>query len=325
MERLSLEAFEARSDAFDAAVASTPDILHFCSASAWQLAAHLCLYPRRETIILKRDDNWQLWAVGPLYQFQTVLQPLEADWFFGSPVIGPEPGAAARFLLDSLEALGRTYPLIWLGGVPTDSIFYQLILTRFRKAFRLFSLPGCDCQVASLEGGMEAFLRRRSGRFRGMVRRVEERARERGIETEYLRGVGDARALFSRLVQIENRSWKAGAGESIFGQDRFRRFYLELIERLGRRDRFRALILKRGRKDIAYAMGGLLGNRYRGFQMAYDRRYEKESPGHLSQIRLIRALGHEGVTEYDLGMAMAYKARWSDAIRPVTNILLMKI
>ncbi len=324
MERMSLEDFESRAAEYDAVVAATPEILHFCSASAWQLAAHRRLYPRRDTIILKRDDNWQVWAVGQLYQFRTVLQPLEADWFFGCPVVGANPRSAAGFLFDALDELSALYPFVWLGGVPTESLLHKLVLTRFRKRFRLFSLPGCDCQVASLTDGLEAYLSRRSSRFRNRLRRVERDAEDHGIEVEYIRNVDRPRAVLRRMVQVENRSWKAYAGESIFGRERFRRFYLDLVERLARQRRFRALVLKQGRKDIAFAMGGLLGGRYRGFQMSYDRVYERWSPGHLSQIRLIRELCAEGAIEYDLGMVMEYKARWSDAVRPVTNVLLMR-
>lgn len=323
LQVLTLEEFESRRAEYDAAVAATPGIMRFCSGSDWLLAAHRDLYPERETLICRREEAWLVWAVGRLYQFQTVLQPLEADWFFGSPVIGPEPGVAARLLLDVLLRHRERFPLVWIGGVPVRERLFGLVLSNFRQAFKAYHIPGCDCHVASLEGGLGGYLQRRSARFRQTLRRVEGRAEREGVDIKRFRGVVDAGRFLKRVLAIEGRSWKGDASESIFEQERFRRFYRTLIESLSGQDRFRAVILRRGGEDIAYVMGGLFAGEYRGFQMSYDQAFRELSPGHLSQLEMLRMLGEEGIERYDLGMAMDYKERWADGLHEIANLLLM--
>lgn len=323
METLTLDDFTRHADAYDTAVARTPGVMRFCTASPWLITAHQELYPRRETLVLRDGEYWQVWSVGRLFQFRTVIQPLEADWFFGCPVVGPKPGVTARILLDFLIGMKKRFPLAWIGGVPVKDQLYGLILSNFRHDFKIYSIPGCDCHVASLEGGLDGYLGRRSSRFRQMLRKVEEQADANGVETERWRGKGDVPRFMKRLLSIEQRSWKGDAGESIFGEERFRRFYARLIGKLGQTGDFRALFLKRDGKDIAYIMGGVFAGEYRGFQMSYDRDFRELSPGHLCQSRMIRWLTEEGLQRYDLGMAMDYKQRWSDGLHEIANVLLM--
>lgn len=325
MQYLSLPELENQATAHEAAVLATPGILPFCSGLDWQLAAHRHLYAPREAFAIRQEETWQLWAVGRLYQFQTVLQPWEADWFFGSPLAGAEPKRATRILLDTILPLAREFPLIWLGGLVVPSLPHTLVVVNFRQYFRLYTLPGCDCQLTSLEGGWEGFLGRRSAKFRTNLRRVRKTAQEAGVETAVVKATGESPGrLLQRVMEVEARSWKEEQGESIFSQVRFQRFYGYLIERLLARGRFRAVFIRHEGKDIGYAMGGVLGGHYRGFQKSYDRDFAHLSPGNLAQAALIEALAGEGLSSYDLGMVMDYKRAWADREIKLSNLLLLR-
>lgn len=324
METLSLNQFIAEREQFDGAVLNTPDIFRFCSGSSWQLAAHRTLYPDRDTLFLKNGKSYQAWAIGPLYEFSKVLQPLEADWYFGCPSVGNHTATSARFLLDTLLELRGEFPLIWLSGIPEESYLKAVLLNKFSPYFRLFRLEGCHCQMADLGGGWEHYLTRRSGKFRRELKRVRDRADAEGVTPTYFDSLPDTVSAFlERVLQLEERSWKGRSAESIFIHDRFRQFYTELIGDLDARGNFRAVFLQKDSRDIAYAMGGMLGREYRGFQMTYDQEFSDLSPGHLAQFELIRRLGREGCKTYDLGMEMPYKSRWSDQTRRIANYILM--
>ncbi len=74
-------------------------------------------------------------------------------------------------------------------------------------------------------------------------------------------------SILNRLLSIEMRSWKQGAGESVFRHHDHYRFYRDLIRRAEQRGSMRAIFVKRGSEDSAYVIGGVLGATYRGFQM----------------------------------------------------------
>lgn len=324
MERLTLEQFLSERSAYDTAVLESPDIFHFCSGSAWQLAAQKTLYPERETFFLRQGECWQAWAVGPLYEFSKVLQPLEVDWYFGSPIVGAHPGKAGRFLLDTLLELRQEYPLIWLSGIPEKGTLKALLFSQFSRYFRLFQLEGCHCQSADLREGWESYLSRRSGKFRREMQRGQKQADREGVTAEYWDALPVSPASFlERILKLESLSWKGQSAESIFIHERFRNFYRELIGDLDQKGQFRAVFLQKEGQDIAYAMGGMLGTEYRGFQMAYDQEFAHLSLGHLAQWELIQNLCRTGCTHYDLGMAMDYKSRWADSTRRIVNVLMM--
>ncbi len=321
---MDLDTFEDFSGLYDETVLKTPDIMRFCSSSDWILSANKWLSPAREALFIKHADTIQAWAVGELFQFNTVLQPLESDWFFGCPLASEKPEVGSKVLLETLTTQLREFPLIWLGGVPTRGKLFGLVVKDFRPYFRIYHIPGCDCHVTSLDGGWDSFYSRRSSRFRNQMGKIEKEADACGVEVERFEKDTDPVSFFRRIREIEARSWKGRRGESIFAQERFIHFYSDLIGRLAGKSAFRSLILKVRGKDFAYVMGGVLGKEYRGFQMAYHDAYKRLSPGHLCQIKLIRSLCEEGLSSYDLGMVMDYKTRWADRVHSITNLLLMR-
>lgn len=310
---------------FDQAVLRTPGILRFCSASSWQLMAAESLYPERERLIARSGDSWQLWAAGPLGGLPEVLQPMEAEWLFGCPVIGPEPGRSFHFFLKLLMDNRHRYPAVLLSGIAPGSLGERLVLSGVARFFHVRRLPGYGCRVASLAGGFAAFLSRRSSRFRRLIRELEEAAEQSGIRECRFQGKGiDVGSLFMRILQLESAAWKEQSGVGIFGQERYRRFYGALLDDLGRQGCLRAVILQRDGIDLAYAVGGVLGSHYRGLQMAYRADTSFSGLGHLAQLRMIRMLAAEGIAEYDLGMDLDYKRRWADRLDSIDNFLLLR-
>ena len=322
MDCIDWQAFLGQSKAVDEAARVSPGIMRFCSTFAWQVSAHEAFYPHRAPLVFQKGNHWILLCGGELPPFQKILQPFESDWFFGCPVLGPDPRVGCQILLDILLELRSDYPLVWLGGIPRDGLLDRLLLSRFSRFFRIQRLDGCDCHFASLEGGKAGYFSRRSGRFRRFIRKIRENAESAGVEVEQVRE-GSAETIMGRLLDIERRSWKSKAGESIFEQPRFVDFYHRLIRRLLPENRFRMVILQRGGRDFAYAMGGVFDKEFRGFQLGYHADAASLNPGHLCQDFLIQLLCDEGILSYDLGMIMDYKERWAESVHSIANIVLV--
>lgn len=307
----------------DAAVLATPGIARYCSGADWTAAAHRYLHAPREIFELAEGPHRLHLADGPLFEGLQAMQSVEAAWGFACPLLGPDPREAVSLF----EPVGRRAwerGRFWfLCGLPSDGPYLSLLRGRFRREGRLRMIEAHRCVRASLDGGWDGFLSRRSGRFRQRLRRGEQSARAAGIEFQVLspRTPGEADSAFRRILNMDTRSWKARAGESVFSESSHRDFYHDLSLRAAVRGGLRVLFLRQGERDIAYVFGGILAGEYRGFQIGFDEAFAAHGPGNLAQAALIRSLCGEGVTLYDLGMEMPYKRSWGEETLSLSCVL----
>ena len=322
MQALGIASFEEQAAAFDHSVTATQRISTFCSGSDWILSAHKYLHPPRETLVYEADDHWLTLTQGPLYHLSNVIQPMESAWCFSCPLIGVDPRCSISLLLKLLRRRRNDISLILLGGIPLGSKMHAQCYQYLGKSCRIQAFPGSDCCEASLNGGVDGYLSRRSVRFRSSLRSGMRKAIKEGVNFERLSSNLDGNHILNRALSVEMRSWKQGAGESVFRHYDHYQFYLDLIRRTASKGLLRAVFAKREDEDIAYVIGGILGRKYRGFQMGFDASMRTMGAGNLVQYELIQALCDEGVESYDLGMDMNYKRRWAENRLEFVNLLV---
>lgn len=323
MVPLGLAELSARAEAFDAAVAQTPEIDHFCSSSAWILsAAETLMPPRREAILTGEHGTFAVMRAvhesGAPY-----LEPLELSWGLACPLIGREVEA----LVDEVAAElgGRSdWAFAVVPGV-TATGRQARALTRPGRPWEVRSGTPTVRHVASLEGGVEGFLRRRTPNFRKALHKSLRAATAAGIEVvaaaDGQRHDVEAAALYARIMAVEAGSWKSLAGVGISAGP-MRSFYEHMLPRLLARGRARVMFARAGEQDIGYILGAVFEGEYRGLQFSYRDDYAAYSVGSLCQYHQILALCEEGVRAYDLGTEMEYKSRWAER-QFVTELLLL--
>ena len=309
---------------YDAAVAMTPAIARFCTCSDWVLPAHQHLCGERQMHVRRQGDAWLALAEGPLMQFVGAMQPLDALWCFSCPLVGPDTRACIDLLEDFLVDERPDTRMVLLGGIPWDSDLHLYLRRGYGGRWQVHALPGTDCLQASLEGGAEGFLSRRSAKFRAGLRRSLRGAQTAGVSFEYVSASVDADALFTRIVAAEQHSWKWQAGESIFQAENTRAFYRDLIRRSVAAGRLRVVFARLDGEDIGFAFGAALGGVFRGLQMSYHRDHAALAPGNLCQWELIKLCEREGLHTYDLGMDIDYKARWGEHRLKLITLLMLK-
>ncbi len=322
MQTIGIASFEEQAAAFDHSVTATPKISTFCSGSDWILSAHKNLHPPRETLVYEDEDHWLTLTQGPLFHLSNVIQPMESAWCFSCPLIGPNPRHSVSLLLKLLRRRREDISLLLLGGIPRGSKMHADCYRYLGKFFRIQAFPGSDCCEASLKGGADGYLSRRSVSFRASLRSGMRKAIKEGVDFEHLSGNMDGISILNRVLSVEMRSWKHGAGESVFRHHDHYQFYRDLIKRTAGKGLLRAVFAKREGEDIAYVIGGILGRKYRGFQMGFDASMRTMGAGNLVQFELIEALCDEGVEYYDLGMDMNYKRRWAENRLEFVNLLV---
>lgn len=317
--------WQAHRGDYDAAVLATPGVMKVCSSSYWQWAAHRAFGRRRAVIGMHRDGHFACFAANAHGGSSYFLEPLEALWGFGCPLVGPTAEGAVDALAAVLAMCTKAVRLVRIAGLPATSKLPSMFDLNPIPGFETLKSSSSSCDRADLSGGFDAYWARRGASFRSNCRRIERRCRGAGIELQYVDSDESGEATFARIRQIEAKSWKAGAFAGFLNWEGGCEFYATLASELGACGKLRAVFARHEDRDIAYAFGGVFGAEYRGFQLTYDDAYSAFGLGHLVQLELLRRLPDEGVRTYDLGMSMDYKARFRDEVSAAEEILLRRI
>lgn len=321
-ERLSLDALEACAGEFDHSVDEQPGIDRFCSRSDWILPFHRAFLPDRELFCYRGGQQSRSFVALASRRHPAVgryLESVENMWCFACPLVGPD----AVGLLDEAIAErardqdpGHRGVTLMLSGIPADRTPEGLLgrlLVSLDDRYRLRAVDETRRFVASLEGGFEGWLSRRSRSFRKGLRAAERVAARQAVRFEHVAvtSADAARAVYPRILAVEARSWKAAVGNGV-DSGPMRRFYGDMLPRLAARGGLRLVFATRDGEDLGYLHGALTGDHFRGLQVSYDRRCERLSLGNLLQRETLQRLCAEGARSYDLGSRSDYKRRWAE-------------
>src|SRR5205823_6218952 len=125
--------------------------------------------------------------------------------------------------------------------------------------------------VASLEGGVDGFLGRRSRELRKSIRKSLRGASHAGLSFEGVRATSadGAEALYEQNQSVEAASWKARDGVGISAGP-MRAFYGLMLPRLCARGQQRTVFACMRGRDVGYILGAVFEGEYRGLQFSYD-------------------------------------------------------
>jgi hypothetical protein len=275
--------------------------------------------PPRTLFARRGESGWVTLARVDRVGVRPALEPLEAAWCLASPLaFSGDPAALARELAAELMRDEPSAVLFLAGIVETSSLFRALV-TALAPAYRLSArvAPPTRRFRASLEGGVDGFLSRRSPSFRAGLRQAVRKASASGVRFEPVRveSEADATVLYARLLAVEARSWKGLAGDGLTLPE-MQKFYAEMLPRLARKSAIRAQVGVCDGEDVAMVVGGVVdtaeGPVYRGLQFSFDDAHRSLSLGNLAQLAQITTLTAEGVAIYDLGSEVEYKRRWGE-------------
>lgn len=328
MEQLDIGALRAGAvaDAYDAAVAASHEIDRFCSSTDWIVPAHDSFHGEHEAIVMPLDAGFAALSRGRTAGLGVFYAALEAMWGLARPFVGADDVALGREAAAALAADKARWNVLWLGGAVKGGALFEALVQGLARHAELRLGPATVRHQASLEGGFEGWLGRRSPLFRKRIRQARRALVGAGLTLEWLdhtSTIGDAAALFERIHAVEARSWKGLAGTG-FVQGDMRSFYARMVPRLAARGALRVLFARAGDEDVAVCFGGRFGDTYRGLQNSFDDRFRDLSLGNAMQAETIARLGDEGLAWYDLGSEMEYKTRWAEGGLVTTTLIAVK-
>ena len=323
MQELDLSQLEACAADVDAAAERTPDVDAFCSSTSWILPASAALMPPGSPWLF-RDGAGYAVLMRRDHQGLRCVEPLEAGWGLACPLLGTEPAKIVSAFADLCGRRQAEWDVLLLCGIPRDSALLDHLVRSFGARYPLRLGPTTTRHVASLAGGLDGFLSRRSRGLRKGLRKAQRQARALGIGFEHHQPAGEreVEAIYERILDVEARSWKGLSGSGIVAPE-MREFYRLMLRRLARAGRQRTLFAVHEGQDVGYVMGGVLGGTYRGLQFSFDADYGELALGNLCQIEAITALCEQGCREYDLGTGLSYKQRWAETGRESVSLLVL--
>jgi len=312
------------------AAVSTNQADPFCCSPTWQLSFHDAFSPRRPLFVEESSDSALVFAEKVFASGEIVLTPIEPHWFFGCPLLGAHAAelfAAAMPLLE--KRYPRTFPRILISGIRPNGRLAQRLLRACGKDFLLYlHSDGVQC-AASLHGGVDGFLSRRSANHRHKLKKAQRQARNAGVyfERNAPATAAEAKAVYARMLAVELSSWK-GIGCCGMAEPPARQFYGIMLRRLSASGQGRVMFARREDKDIGFIFGGKAGNIYRGQQFSYADDWKSYSIGNLMQMEQIAWLCEEGAKRYDMGPIvgprMEYKSHWTEKKMPIQTWMLKR-
>src|SRR6185295_11004984 len=242
------------------------------------------------------------------------IEPLELAWGLAAPLIGRDPVALAAEVVAMLAGR-RDWQLAILAGLTADGPQRRALDRVLPPRWERRRGTPTVRHVASLEGGVDGFLSRRSRDLRKSLRKSLRAAAGAGLTFESVRAgtADDAEALYARIQAVESASWKARDGVGISAGP-MRAFYHQMLPRLCVKGQQRTVFARAGDRDVGYILGAVFEGEYRGLQFSYDDDRAELGIGGLLQYHQIVELCAEGVARYDLGTEMDYKRRWAEEV-----------
>ena len=294
----------------------------FCCRTEWQLSIQEAFFPSRQLHLRESSSGLLALAERSYPGLGPTLEPLDSLWLFGSPLLGPGAADLLEAFLAERASQGRSSNLVVSGLLPEDPL-RDRILRSFHARYDIYRAKTVEVCSASLAGGLEGFLARRSPLFRKRLRQAARRAESRGLGFERisLRSAAEAHETFERMLAVERTSWK-GIDHCGMTETESSRFYRALAQRLAASGTGRVIFARADERDVGFVFGGLAGAVYRGQQFSYAEEWRASSIGNLLQQEQLRWLEEEVVLRYDMGPLMDYKCHWAEIRTPMEVLLL---
>ncbi|HVP11381.1 MAG TPA: GNAT family N-acetyltransferase [Phycisphaerae bacterium] len=161
----------------------------------------------------------------------------------------------------------------------------------------------------------------------GDTRRRFERQGRRLAELGSLRctdGHSDAEAAagLDALMEIEQRSWKSEAGETIASDPTLVAFYRDVIRTFSSAEMAVVTVLFFNEAPIAAALSLSTRNRFVTLKASFDQHFAKYSPGSQLYKHVTAEVFSGGFQELDFYGKMAFTERWTKDERRFSDLLI---
>ena len=238
-----------------------------------------------------------------------------------------EPGREAEVLaafFDRIEADG--WDAADLRLLPKESPSFALLHQLAAGRGYLTAEEDVPCSAVELADDWDAFLKTLQSRFRSKLRSLLRRLpEEHGGVFECCETVEQLPERLESMFELHQQRWRAEGKPGAFADERRRRFYYELSERLLARGWLRFYSLRLGERWAAHEFSFEHQGRVYYLQQGFDASCGKLSVGIALKAHVIRECIAGGARAYDfLGGEASHKQKWGAATRGCAHLSLAR-
>ncbi len=293
---------------------------------------------RKGRVWTVREPGGRLVAIVPLYEERVATRfgPVRVLRNVGyRDVVNPdfldalcEPGreeAVARALVPVLESSG-SWDFAEFSELDPEGSLARMAAVWARDGVVVRSEPRSTCPYIALPESFDAFLSGRNPHFRQQLRRYRRKI-EKDFDVVWKR-LGhdiDIPAGIEAMARLHQARMESTARGGNFRKSDYFAFQRALAHRLHETGQLFSWIVFIDGAPAATHYGFLTGRCYYGYQMGFDPRYHKYSPGHYMTGRVMEMLIDRGVREMNLLRGTdAWKFRWTDRTRRTITLRLLR-
>jgi CelD/BcsL family acetyltransferase involved in cellulose biosynthesis len=245
-----------------------------------------------------------------------------ADWL----IVGrPEP--VIEVVLADLAGR-RDWDVLALNALPAASLTLKALHAWLPGHYRWQPLPPLRSPYLNTTGTWEEFWAGTSQRFKKTVRNVRNRLAKAGnVSVEEHRAVSPDSSVFTDLLAVSERSWKAPRSLAIATMPAMPGFFRDLTAHASQRGWLRLWIMRLDGLPVATEYQLEADGRVHALRADFDSAVPDDlSPGTHLSAEIVRALfGRETVYEYDMGPGDdEYKSRWAGAARELGRLRIFR-
>lgn len=260
---------------------------------------------------------------GWQFLFSGILKPVNGicgDYF--APIVraGREADLTTALIDAALEHFNDRSVLV-LPHVPVDHASYPILADYFTARGFAWYQTRFVCPRLTYAADYPATERSFKASHRGDIRRQKRRMEETGtVRLVRLTDAATAAAHLDRFVETYDSRWMREGQGSIFDDARMRRFYVNLIHRLGPHLHFSLLTI--GDVVVSYHFGFEFGGWLYWYKPTFDVKYEHLSPSKVHLSLLIEDGIARGLCGVDLlSGAEEYKFHWANGRRETATFM----
>ena len=302
------------------------------ASPGWQLGWwRAARQPRARLLVLAVRDGDELVGLLGLWRRRDRrgverLRLLGSAYAQGTaPLAAPGREAeVASALAHALAGLRPRAAVLELEGVPGGSRWAELLCAawpgRGPTVLRRPPVPG---PFFSLEGGVDAWLARRSSGFRQQLRRSRRGLEREGVTLRRACDPTDIAALVPERLRLHEARW-ADRGGSDAVDERTGAVLIEAARALAPEGRLHVEVAERGGAVLAAHLFLCAGAEVTYWLGGFDDAVARERPGLVALLTAAEHAAAGGITRFDLGPGTeSYKQRFADDQRELDWIQLV--
>ncbi|HVA48613.1 MAG TPA: GNAT family N-acetyltransferase [Pirellulales bacterium] len=189
------------------------------------------------------------------------------------------------------------WPLLCLAPVAYEAPRWQALLAAARgRGLDAMVVPSQRVGQVQIDGRWDEYQARWSGNHRRHLRKAARRAKQSGkLSLEiHTQPAAQLATLLKHACELEDRSWKGGAGTSILRAPTIFDWYLRQAGSMADLGHLQLMFLKHDDRPIAFEYGCRAKGAYYSTKVGYDAAYAALSPGQLLRAMLLEGFFSSG-------------------------------